>query len=152
MFRVLRQNPEFRKLGRSQVVSSAGDWFNRMAVLALIGDLGGPDFGTGLGALFAVERLHLLVRSRHAHPDTVAGQASAVEGVVGLAQIEHHEVREIDEQVQGTLPHGEQQPLQPQQHGSQNPCFYKFKWASRGPKVKSERATREVSRIFGNHF
>ena len=55
MFRVLRQNPEFRKLWLSQVVSSAGDWFNRMAVLALIGDLGGPDFGTGLGALFAVE-------------------------------------------------------------------------------------------------
>ena len=37
MFRVLRQNPEFRKLWLSQVVSSAGDWFNRMAVLALIG-------------------------------------------------------------------------------------------------------------------
>ncbi len=55
MFAVLKNNPEFRKLWLSQVVSSAGDWFNRMAVLALIGDLGGPSFGQGLGALFAVE-------------------------------------------------------------------------------------------------
>ena len=55
VFALLRENPEFRKLWLSQVVSSAGDWFNRMAVLALIGDLGGPNFGTGLGALFAVE-------------------------------------------------------------------------------------------------
>jgi len=55
VFTVLRENPEFRKLWMSQVVSSAGDWFNRMAVLALIGDLGGPNFGTGLGALFAFE-------------------------------------------------------------------------------------------------
>ena len=55
MFKVLRENPEFRKLWFSQVISSAGDWFNRMAILALIGELGGPDFGTGLGALFAVE-------------------------------------------------------------------------------------------------
>lgn len=55
MFAVLRNNPEFRKLWLSQVVSSAGDWFNRMAILALIGELGGPNIGTGLGALFAVE-------------------------------------------------------------------------------------------------
>ena len=55
MFAVLKDNPEFRKLWLAQVVSSAGDWFNRMAVLALIGDLGGPSIGQGLGALFAVE-------------------------------------------------------------------------------------------------
>ena len=55
MFAVLKNNPEFRKLWFSQVISSAGDWFNRMAILALIGELGGPDIGTGLGALFAVE-------------------------------------------------------------------------------------------------
>jgi predicted MFS family arabinose efflux permease len=55
VFAVLKNNPEFRKLWLSQVVSSAGDWFNRMALLALIGDLGGPSFGQGLGALFAVE-------------------------------------------------------------------------------------------------
>ena len=55
VFAVLKNNPEFRKLWLSQVVSSAGDWFNRMAILALIGSLGGPDIGTGLGALFALE-------------------------------------------------------------------------------------------------
>ena len=55
MFAVLKDNPEFRKLWLAQVVSSAGDWFNRMAVLALIGELGGPSIGQGLGALFAVE-------------------------------------------------------------------------------------------------
>ena len=55
MFKVLRENPEFRKLWFSQVISSAGDWFNRMAILALIGELGGPSLGQGLGALFAIE-------------------------------------------------------------------------------------------------
>lgn len=55
MFAVLRNNPEFRKLWLSQIVSSAGDWVNRIAILALIGTLGGPEIGTGLGALFAVE-------------------------------------------------------------------------------------------------
>jgi len=55
VFAVLKNNPEFRKLWLSQVVSSAGDWFNRMAILALIGELGGPSLGQGLGALFAVE-------------------------------------------------------------------------------------------------
>ena len=63
VFAVLRNNPEFRKLWFSQVVSSAGDWFNRMAILALIGELGGPDIGTGLGALFAMEFMLRLLPS-----------------------------------------------------------------------------------------
>ncbi|HED66225.1 MAG TPA: MFS transporter [Planctomycetes bacterium] len=52
MLELLRKAPEFRRLWIAQVVSEAGDWLNRMAVLALIGALGG---GAQIGALFGVE-------------------------------------------------------------------------------------------------
>ncbi len=55
MIDVVRRNPEFRKLWLAQVVSQAGDWLSRVAVLALIGKLSGPAAATGMGALFGVE-------------------------------------------------------------------------------------------------
>ncbi|MBC8451339.1 MAG: MFS transporter [Planctomycetes bacterium] len=55
MFAVLRNNPQFRKLWGAQVVSAAGDWLNRIAVLALIDRLGGTQQAVGIGLLFAVE-------------------------------------------------------------------------------------------------
>ena len=53
MLGVARRNPAFRRLWLSQVVSEAGDWLNRIAILALIGNLGGARLGLGL--LFGVE-------------------------------------------------------------------------------------------------
>lgn len=55
MLRVLRDHPGFRRLWAAQVVSQAGDWLNRIAVLALIGELGGSEAAAGVGALFAFE-------------------------------------------------------------------------------------------------
>jgi len=55
MFAVLTQNPQFRRLWSAQVVSAAGDWLNRIAVLALIDRLGGTQQAVGVGLLFAVE-------------------------------------------------------------------------------------------------
>ena len=55
MFAVLRNNPQFQKLWGAQVVSAAGDWLNRIAVLALIDRLGGGQQAVGVGLLFAVE-------------------------------------------------------------------------------------------------
>jgi predicted MFS family arabinose efflux permease len=67
MLGVLRRNPRFRRLWSAQVVSQLGDWFNRVAILTLIGDLSGPDAALGIGALFGVEiALRLL-------PSTVFG-------------------------------------------------------------------------------
>ncbi len=53
MIALLRRNPLFTRLWLSQVVSQAGDWLDRMACIALIGELGGS-VGT-LGALYGVE-------------------------------------------------------------------------------------------------
>lgn len=53
MIALLRRNPQFCRLWLSQVVSQAGDWLDRMACIALIGQLGGP-VGT-LGTLYGVE-------------------------------------------------------------------------------------------------
>lgn len=53
--RVLRENPAFVRLWLAQVVSQAGDWLNRMAILALIGSLGGDEAATGVGLLFGLE-------------------------------------------------------------------------------------------------
>lgn len=55
MLRVLRDHPGFRRLWLAQVVSQAGDWLNRIAVLALIGELGGAEAAAGVGALFGFE-------------------------------------------------------------------------------------------------
>jgi len=67
MVGVLGRNPQFRRLWSAQVVSQLGDWFNRVAILTLIGELGGAEATAGLGALFAVElALRLL-------PSTVFG-------------------------------------------------------------------------------
>lgn len=57
MFGVLRKNPEFRTLWTAQAVSQAGDWLNRIAILALIGGLGDREAAFGLGALYAFELL-----------------------------------------------------------------------------------------------
>ena len=55
LFGVVRRNPEFRRLWLSQVVSQVGDWLNRTAVLALIGELTGPEQALEIGLLFGVE-------------------------------------------------------------------------------------------------
>ena len=55
MWALLRGNATFRRLWLAQVVSSAGDWLNRIAVLALIGELGGAEAAAGVGALFGFE-------------------------------------------------------------------------------------------------
>jgi predicted MFS family arabinose efflux permease len=55
VFRVVRENPQFARLWAAQVVSQAGDWLNRVAVLALIGSLGGREHLVGIGALFGAE-------------------------------------------------------------------------------------------------
>ena len=58
---VLRRNPRFVRLWGAQVVSMAGDWLNRMALLVLIGELGGADAQLGVGLLYGLEMaLHLL--------------------------------------------------------------------------------------------
>ena len=55
MFGVVARNPQFKKLWLAQVVSQAGDWLNRMAILALIGRLSGPSAQLGVGVLFGGE-------------------------------------------------------------------------------------------------
>jgi MFS family permease len=58
---VLRRNPAFVRLWSAQVVSMAGDWLNRMALLVLIGELAGPDAQLGVGLLYGLEMaLHLM--------------------------------------------------------------------------------------------
>lgn len=53
--RLLRENPAFARLWAAQVVSQAGDWLNRMAILTLIGSVGGEGATAGIGLLFGLE-------------------------------------------------------------------------------------------------
>jgi len=53
MLAVVRRNPRFRRLWIAQLISQGGGWFNRVAVLTLISELGGQT--EAYGALFAVE-------------------------------------------------------------------------------------------------
>lgn len=55
MFAVVRHNPQFRKLWLAQVVSQAGDWLNRIAVLSLIAELGGSSAALKVGLLYSIE-------------------------------------------------------------------------------------------------
>lgn len=55
MLSVLRRNPDFRRLWLAQVVSQLGDWLSRVAVLGLIGSLGGREAVYGIGMLYAGE-------------------------------------------------------------------------------------------------
>jgi MFS family permease len=55
MLGVLRRNPQFRTLWYAQLVSGAGDWLNRVALLTLIGELSGSRAAVGVGALFGIE-------------------------------------------------------------------------------------------------
>lgn len=63
MFRVARQNPQFARLWAAQIVSQSGDWLNRIAVLTLIGSLGGESHALGIGALFGAELVLRLLPS-----------------------------------------------------------------------------------------
>ena len=56
---VLRRNPGFARLWGAQVISQAGDWLNRVAILALISDLGG---GAGVGLLGLMYGVEFAVR------------------------------------------------------------------------------------------
>lgn len=55
MIGVALRHREFRKLWLSQVVSQAGDWFNRIAVISLLSELAGTEAAVGLGLSFALE-------------------------------------------------------------------------------------------------
>jgi MFS family permease len=55
MLGVVRRNPQFKKLWLAQVVSQAGDWMSRIAILTLIGELAGAGAAAGMGLLFGVE-------------------------------------------------------------------------------------------------
>lgn len=55
MLGVLRRNPQFRLLWTAQAVSMTGDWLNRVAILALLSSLSGPDAALGVGLMFGVE-------------------------------------------------------------------------------------------------
>jgi len=55
VLRVVLENPLFARLWAAQIVSQAGDWLNRVAVLSLIGSLGGREHFVGIGALFGAE-------------------------------------------------------------------------------------------------
>lgn len=57
MLEVVLRYPQFRRLWLAQVVSQAGDWLNRVAVLVLIGALSEStgEAALGMGALFALE-------------------------------------------------------------------------------------------------
>ncbi len=55
MFAVAQRNPQFRKLWLSQLISQAGDWLSRIAVLTLIGQLAGAEEALAVGVLFSVE-------------------------------------------------------------------------------------------------
>lgn len=52
---VVFRNPRFARLWTAQVVSQSGDWLNRVALLALIGTLGGKTPSASVGALFGME-------------------------------------------------------------------------------------------------
>lgn len=56
MIAVLRKHPSFRALWSAQVVSNAGDWFGRIAMITLIGRLGSTDdLVRGVGLLIGLE-------------------------------------------------------------------------------------------------
>ncbi len=56
LIEVLKKHRDFRRLWLAQVVSQLGDWLNRMAALALIGELSGSaEAVTTLGLLFGFE-------------------------------------------------------------------------------------------------
>lgn len=55
MLAVVRKNPEFARLWTAQIISGTGDWLNRVAIVSLIGELGGNDALLGVGMLFAIE-------------------------------------------------------------------------------------------------
>ena len=61
MIGVLRRNPAFRRLWLAQVVSQAGDWLTRMALIAMIGSLSERARLGGMGLLFGIDlALHML--------------------------------------------------------------------------------------------
>lgn len=57
MLAFFRRNPQFKKLWASQVVSSTGDWLNRIATLTVIDRLGGSNAAIGVGVAYGLEYL-----------------------------------------------------------------------------------------------
>ncbi len=55
LFGVVRRHAAFRQLWMAQVVSQMGDWFGRIAMLALLSQLAGGGAALALGLSFAIE-------------------------------------------------------------------------------------------------
>lgn len=55
MIGVAARNPRFLRLWSAQVVSQLGDWFNRVAIVALLAQLAGPAAALGVGLGFGLE-------------------------------------------------------------------------------------------------
>lgn len=55
IWRLLVETPNLRNLWCAQVVSQMGDWLNRLAILTLLGRVGGLELELGIGLLFGLE-------------------------------------------------------------------------------------------------
>src|SRR3954453_22021816 len=60
-WQLLKQNPRFRTLWAAQLISTAGDWFNSVAVLGLILQLTRSGFGGGLVLLAGTVPMFFLI-------------------------------------------------------------------------------------------
>ena len=74
---------------------------------------GDQHVGGGELALFPVQGRHGLAVLGVAHQDAVGTELAAVEQMIRLGQVQHHEVRDVHEQVDGTLARGQQQVAHP---------------------------------------
>ena len=103
--------------------------------------------GGSEGVLLAVEGRDAFPGTRVAHQDALSRQVLGVERVARLAQIEHHEVGEIDQHVDRALAHREQQPLQPGGEASARaPSISSAQVAGTGAGRDADREGRAVAR------
>ena len=96
-------------------------------------------------AFFAVEGCHGFTLARVANYDAFLRQLFGVEGVVGLTEVEHDEIGEIDNLIDRTLSHRQKQKTQPVWRG-QGPGIFdrESEVAAAGVGIDSQRkrATR----------
>ncbi|MEO8392286.1 MAG: MFS transporter, partial [Chloroflexota bacterium] len=60
-WQLLKQNPRFRTLWTAQLISTAGDWFNSVAVLGLVLQLTRSGFGASLVLLASTVPMFFLI-------------------------------------------------------------------------------------------